>query len=478
MIRHAERGDFDVIIAYKSDRFARNMLQNLVYEEKLSKIGVKVLYTKEEFGDSAAGRFALRTMMNVNQFYSENMSENILRGLRDNAEHCMVTNGRLPIGYKKSEDGTYVLDQPKDEIVREIFRRVADGEPFADIASDMNARGIKTSSGNKWGKNSFHAMLKNERYTGVYIYDDIRKEGGVPQIVDKVLFYKVQEVLTTKKNPQGRHRIAGDYLLTGKLFCGKCKSPMIGVSGTGKSGKLHHYYACQKKRSEKTCDKSAVRRDWIEMEVAAAIKEHVLRPDVIDWIADSCIAYAKEYKQLSDIALLEGQLSDTKTAIKNIMSAIEKGITTRTTKDRLMELEEEQVKIVAKLAVEQADVLNVSRDDIAAWLWSFKDGDIEDKEAQAKFFNTFLIAVYLYDDELRIVFEFTGNKKSVRIPLSSIVDSVNEACAQGSLEVSFGPPKSNVGSDELLTELMKPSHTGLCGVVMRKRKSLKISNET
>ena len=184
----------------------------------------------------------------------------------------------------------YALDPPKDEIVREIFGRVACGEPFVDIAADLNARGIKTSRGGQWGKNSFHALLTNERYTGVYIYGDIRIEGGVPQIVDKGLFLRVQEVLKTKKNPQGRHRTNGDYLLTGKLFCGHCKSPMVGVSGTGKSGKLHYYYICQKKRMEKSCDKATVRRDTIEREVAVAIRDYIMRDDVLEWIADSAIS--------------------------------------------------------------------------------------------------------------------------------------------------------------------------------------------
>ena len=49
MIRHAERGQFQVLISYKSNRIARNMLQALAYEDKLSKWGIRVIYVKEEF---------------------------------------------------------------------------------------------------------------------------------------------------------------------------------------------------------------------------------------------------------------------------------------------------------------------------------------------------------------------------------------------------------------------------------------------
>ena len=263
MMRHAEKKQFQVVIAYKSNRIGRDMLQAMTYESKLAKLGIRVAYVEEDFDDTAAGRFALRNMMNVNQFYSENMAEDIKRGMKYNAQNCLVTNGNLPFGYKKGDDGKYALDPPRDSIVREIFMRVARGDQYAEIAHDLNKRGIKTKPGNEWGKNSFHSILDNERYTGVYIYDDVRIEGGVPIIIEKELYLKVQEHRRNKPNPIGRGRVNGEYALTGKLFCGKCGSPMVGVSGTGKSGKLHHYYTCKKKLSEKDCDKTPVRRDHV-----------------------------------------------------------------------------------------------------------------------------------------------------------------------------------------------------------------------
>lgn len=66
-----------------------------------------------------------RSMMNVNQFYSENMAEDIKRGLYDNAANCMVTNGHLPYGYKADETLHYAIDEPKAAVIREIFTRVS-----------------------------------------------------------------------------------------------------------------------------------------------------------------------------------------------------------------------------------------------------------------------------------------------------------------------------------------------------------------
>ena len=188
------------------------------------------------------------------------MSEDIKRGMADNAANCKV-NGTLPLGYKKGKDGRYAIDAAEAAIVREIYEKFLAGSHLIDIANELNARGVKTKRGNQFNKHSFHRMLTNPAYIGTYHHSGIVKEDAISPIISKEDFIAVQEKLVTKKNPIGRHRENGDYLLTGKLRCGYCKSYMVGISGTGKSGKLHYYYQCQKRRAEKTCKKEHVRRN-------------------------------------------------------------------------------------------------------------------------------------------------------------------------------------------------------------------------
>lgn len=443
MMRDAENGHFHFVLAWKSNRIGRNMLQAMQNEAKLNSLGIRCLYVEEDFDNTAAGRFALRSMMNVNQFYSENMAEDVRRGMYDNAAQCKVTNGQLPFGYKKGEDMRYALDPPKDDIVREIFNRVLCGDSQSDIAADLNARGIPTGSGAKWNKNSFHSLLKNERYTGVYIYSDVRIEGGVPQIVDKGIFLRVQDVIKMKKSPKGRNRKeVADYLLTGKLFCGHCKGYMVGVSGTGKSGKVHYYYSCNTHRIERTCDKKNVCKETIERAVAEAIQQYILKDDVIEWMADQAVALSKQYRSQSIIGTLEAQLSDNKRAVKNLLDAIELGIITDTTKNRLLELEKEQAVLTSRLSEESAHVLNYSKDDIVSALSLYKGGNIDDKKFQSVLFDSFLKAVYLYDDKIKIVFSIDKDKNSVDIPFDpkSIEDSTAEKC---SYNFSDGSPKES-----------------------------------
>lgn len=446
MMRDAEKGKFRYVIAWKSNRMGRNMLQAMVNESRLNDLGVRCLYVEEDFDDTAAGRFALRNMMNVNQFYSENMAEDIMRGLMDNAEKCMVNNGGIALGYKKGEDGRYAIDEKGAAIVREIYERFNAGESFAEIANDLNARGIKTSRGNRWNKGSFHRMLTNERYIGVYEYAGLRKEGGVPAIIRKELFYAVQEKLKTKKNPQGRHRENGDYLLTGKLYCGHCGSFMTGMSGTSKTGVLHYYYICQKKRTERACKKKTVRRDWIEKKVAEAVKDYVTREDVVQWIVDGYEEFLRQQRADSALLAAQDELESVNKSITNIMMAIEQGIITATTKSRLLELESEKRRLEMVISVEQAAQGETNRDIVEFWLCSFRDGNAASKKYQAKVIDLFVQAVYLYDDNLRIVFNYCGKNNSVTVNFAE-VDALGSAESEvdaSSFTLPMTPPKTGL----------------------------------
>jgi site-specific DNA recombinase len=448
MLRDAEKGYYQVVIAYKSNRIGRNMLQALTNEEKLSKFGVRVLYAKEEFGDNAAGRFALRTMMNVNQFYSENMAEDIMRGLLDNAERCMVT-GSLPLGYVSDENRLYSIDEGQSAVVREIFDRFLSGWSFADMASDLNERGIKTKQGCQWNKGSFHRILTNERYTGVYLYRQVRKEGGIPQIIDRDTWLAAQHRLTTKSNPIGAQRHSGDYLLTGKLFCGLCGTPMVGISGTGKGGVKHYYYACQKRRLEHDCKKENVSRDWIENAVCRGVVEYVLQDQVIEWMADCVMDYQMRHKDDGTISVLTSRQKQVETSIKNILAAMEQGIFTSSTKSRLEELEQEQIKLSRSIETEKVLRPTHKRERVVYWLEQFRGGDFDDPVYREKLVHLFVNAIFLYDDHMKIALNFSGNSNTVDLNFLENTDAASDSLC--SYTVESGPPLStNTNPDATL----------------------------
>ena len=235
-------------------------------------------------------------------------------------------------------------------------------------------------------------MLTNDVYIGVYRHSGFVKEGGVPTILEKGVFYAMQRHLETKKNPRGRHRENNDYLLTGKLRCGYCGSFMVGISGTSRSGSKHYYYTCNDRRTGGSCKKENVRKDEIERIVAKLTQEAVLQDDVIEWIADCGMELLLSSDSQVEIADMEAELAENRKATKNIMKAIEQGIFTATTKDRLLELETnisalERSIGLARSAIESK---NTTREHIVWHLEKLRGGNPNDKAFQKSLIDTFV----------------------------------------------------------------------------------------
>lgn len=410
MLRDSQKGKFQYVIAWKSSRIGRNMMQALQTELALQEVGVRCLYVEEYFEDSPSGRFALRNMMNVNQFYIENMAEDILRGLMDNAEKCMM-NTRPPFGYKKGDDGKFAINEATAPIVREIFQKYLDGWAFIDIARDLNRRGLRTSYGNQWNKGSFHTMLRNEMYTGVYSYRDVRKEGGVPVIIKKEMFEEVQRRLQAKKTPRGKKSGTADYLLTGKLFCGHCQEPMVGISGTGKNGGVHYYYRCQGKHERKNgCQKKNVRKDLIEKAVIDNTMEFIMNDAFIDRLIESYHRFMEAARQESELVAMEKELMQNKRATENLLKSLEYG-PSETIRARLDELEKERISLERDIMMEQASLVEFSPDQMRFYVEKFRQNDVNDPAFQRDLINIFVQAIYLFDDRLKIVYNFDNNSE-------------------------------------------------------------------
>ena len=215
----------------------------------------------------------------------------------------------------------------------------------------------------------------------------------------------------------------------------------MGMSGTSETSVKHYYYDCQTKRKEKTCLKKAVRRDWIEQKVAEAVKQYIMLDEIIQWLATGYDSFVKRSRKDSLLAAAETELEGVNKAIKNVMSAIEQGIITSATKERLMELEDERRQLEATVAVERAALMDISKEQVGFWLASFREGDITDKKYQEKLINSFIQAVYLYDDEMRMVFSFSNRASQVVLSLEDINNLGSDETLESSYKFADGSPE-------------------------------------
>lgn len=401
---------------YTLDRFARNRYDSAIYKAKLKKNGVRVYYAKQPMPDTPEGIILESVLEGYAEYYSENLARNIKRGIRENALQGLATGGaNLLLGYTVGEDRKYAIDPTGAKIVQEIFQLYADGMSATQIIAYCNERGYKTARGNAFNKNSLRTILRNEKYIGTYKLMDIVIPDGMPAIIDKVLFEKVQAMLKHNGKARAKAKAHENYLLTTKLFCGHCGSPMVGESGTSKTGQVHYYYKCTKAKREHACKKKSERKDWIEKLVVRYTVQNVLTDENIALIAKRAMEIIE--KESADTTYLDGlnaELKDVQKKIKNLVSAIEQGIITSATKDRLDELEQEKSDIEGRIAREEMKkpLLNESR--IRYWLTSFKSGNVDDEDYQRRVIDTLVNSVYVYDDEdggkrIVLTFNLSGN---------------------------------------------------------------------
>ena len=145
--------------------------------------------------------------------------------------------------------------------------------------------------------------------------------------------------------------------------------------------------------------------------------------------------YQQKQRDNPEIALLNTRLADVKASLNNLLKAIEAGIFSDTTKDRLRELEDEKADITAKLTAAEYSIVDVSREYVIKWLDSFRLGDIEDRKYLNTLFSTFVSAVYVYDDKrIKVIFSIGGDaQKTVDL---DFLDGEPE----GSFKLSTAPP--------------------------------------
>jgi site-specific DNA recombinase len=295
---------FDLILVWKLSRFARNREDSIIYKSILRKKGINVISINEKFDESPSGKLLEGIIEVMDEFYSANLAEEAIRGMKENASRGYRNGGRTPIGYKpkmvkvgKVLKSTIEIDKNFAPLIKNIFNMYTeDGKGAKEIAKTLNDEGIKTNNNKLWSTNTLYKILKNEVYIGTLKWGKsisssancLHKSQTViiknnhPKIIDNITFQKAQGLLSERNiNVINPRIIKSRYLLSGMLFCGKCGYSMIGCSA--KSGKFS-YYACHNylKKGKKVCNNRLIPKEKIESFVINLIKKFILTEENLD----------------------------------------------------------------------------------------------------------------------------------------------------------------------------------------------------
>ncbi|ENZ9420625.1 recombinase family protein [Clostridioides difficile] len=366
----ADTTGISMVIVHKLDRFSRDKYDSAMYKQKLKVKGIRVVSVLENLDNSPESLILESVIEGMAQYYSANLAREVAKGQKENALKALHNGGDAPLGYDVAHDKTYTVNEEEAQAVKIIFDRYIKGYSYSKIIDELNDLGYKTKRGNKFGKNSLHGILNNEKYTGVYVFNKtqrkgvdgkrngheqksedeiIKVEGGIPVIIDKEVFEQAQEMIQKRKKTPGAHKATTTYLLTGLIKCGECGHAFQGHKRKDSYGNEYVSYRCG-------CRKQ--KRDYLEEFILQELEKNILNDEAIPALSKA-LNEKLNYKNESNAELLKNldqKLEKVNKEISNILNAIMNGIVSSMLKDKLDELE--QVKLNLDLKMNELKIEN------------------------------------------------------------------------------------------------------------------------
>lgn len=465
---------FDVVLIYDQSRFSRDIVDWFSFRRAMQNYGISIISVTQSFvgGDlNDPAVFANEGIMALfNQMHVLQTRQKVVDSMERMAKQAIHTGGKPLLGYDVDPDThKYVINDREADIVRLIFGMYAEGESYNAIIDNLNRRGYKTKRGQSFGKNSLSELLRNERYIGIYVYNKIPRRSGkrnshavserviripdaIPRIVSDDLWSRAQKRLSNnKRNAKNTAKV--EYLLSGKLYCGKCGMAMSG----GCSNRRYYYYNCTGRQRLRNCDKRPISKDKIEDLVCRYVKQVLGGDENRKRVAHQLFDQQKEIRGSLPTAVrhLQTRLAEIDKKLRNLNDAIANGIWTASTKTMLEDLEAEKRSVYMRLA--EAEKSNVSTTktekeiyDILTYILDIDTTTIEAKKTLIRFVSK----VYVFDDKVRIILNPLGKKRS---PNSKTTDAECKGDVTCTDEAGSAAPLLQVRDLLLLVEGVIPT---------------------
>jgi len=333
---------FEQILVWKYSRFARSRKDSILYKAMLKKAGVMVISINEPFNDTPTGRLMEGIIESLDEFYSDNLGEDVTRGMRESAERGFYLSSRAPYGLRKVKvrDGNKErtkLEPDSDQagIVTAIFNGILEGKGLTEIACELNSRGIPGPRGKGWGKTGVYAILTNEIYTGVFVWgrsskrgnEPVRTENTCPAIVDNETFRRVQNLMR-ERAPLKVHpkRVSSPFLLSGIAYCGYCGKALVGKYA--KNGKFS-YYVCGAldKKGRGACQAKYINTEKFQSLVIEQISSRILTKEnlinLVRMVNEELDSTMNSYQD--ELNLISDAMADVNHRLERLYDAIETG---------------------------------------------------------------------------------------------------------------------------------------------------------
>ncbi len=440
---------FQVILVWKFSRFTRKREHAVAFKSMLRRKGVRVVSITEHADDSPTGKLMEAIIESVDEFYSENLAQEVVRGMREAASRGFFLGSKAPFGYKrvKANDGakerpTLEVDPATAPIVKEIFESSLRGNGLKEICRELNDRGI-TNRGRRWYKGGLYYLLTNEAYTGTAVWgrnskgekaqDPVRVEGAWPALVSRELFDAVQQAMRDRA-PKVRRpaRVGSKFLLSGLLKCGVCGRP---YSGQGAKSGQYGYYICGTlfREGAGTCSARYLNASKVEEFVVQKIRERILTEETIvelvTLVAEEIDAMAGELS--GRLEVIEAELGDVRKRLEKLYEALETSeLTLEVLSPRIFSLRhrEEQLEAAREDAATQLEQRRVelpTTEEIKGYVADFREflqeGTFPERKALIR---NFVESIEVVGDEASLTYTIPMPSDGVTTESASVLDFV------------------------------------------------------
>lgn len=410
MMHDADRHAFDCIVTWKIDRFGRSREDIAVNKIRLRKAGVQLHYAKESVPEGPEGILLESLLEGLAEYYSADLRQKVVRGIRESAKKGKISAGQIPIGYKRNpDDGRLVIDPPAAEAVREVFRMHLAGAGMADMQKALYKRGIRSRQGKEPSQSVIYRMLRNDHYLGRFEVQGV--EILVDPVVDRATFEQAAAHFKgSRHNAAGRADV--DYLLSCKCHCSNCGKLLQGSHGTGKLGKKYYYYRCPSK------DLKAIQKDELEDLVIQSTCQQILTDEMIEKLTARIMEIQESDAAADRATALKKELKELKKKQANLVRALENGASTSLV-ERLTEIESQIDE--KSIEIEKASLQRpgIPEEIVRGWLQSFRSGDKDDPLFRKRLVQTFVSDVIVSQNEIVITYN-TNEKEPTRCSCTTL----------------------------------------------------------
>ena len=440
---------FREILVWKFSRFTRKREHAVAFKSMFRRKGVRVVSMTEHADDSPTGKLMEAIIESVDEFYSENLAQEVVRGMRESASRGFFLGSKAPFGYTrvKVSDGvkerpTLEVDPATAPVVKEVFESSLRGNGLKEICKALNDRGV-TNRGNRWYKGGLHYLLTNEAYTGIAVWgrtskgekpqEPVRVEGAWPSLVSRELFDAVQEAMRDRApKVQRPARVGSKFLLSGLLKCGVCGRP---YTGQGAKSSQFAYYICGTlyREGAGTCEARYLNAPRVEDFVVEKIRERILTEEtvteLVTLVAEEIDAMAGELS--GRLEVIDAELGEVQSRLQRLYEALETSeLTMEALSPRILSLRhrEEQLEAAREDAATQLEQRRVelpTTEEIKGYVADFREflqeGTFPERKALIR---NFVEGIEVTGDEATLTYTIPMPSDGVTSESASVLDFV------------------------------------------------------